>query len=196
MSVARTASSLARRWQRGLRAVPESLRARRLPTRSGAASATCSSSRRRASTSRLTIGLGVLRPARDRSAIFVHAGYPTWRIVALAGLYVVFALAHKLIAHAGRARPQKRRDRVHRMNIVAQLFVVGSRRAHRRRPLAVPAGHWCCRRSSRCCSSARYAGRRAGSRSATACSIVAMVLAARRGRRPAAADRATTRSRS
>ena len=47
-------------------------------------------------TARITLGLGVLVQLL-LLAIMCHAGYPTWRIGALGGLYVAFAIAHKFI---------------------------------------------------------------------------------------------------
>ncbi len=75
-------------------------------------------------TTRLTIGLGMFVQLTV-IALFVHAGYPSWRIGMIAALYLMFALAHKLII-----RPVRESGRVETafiyMGIVAQLFVVGS----------------------------------------------------------------------
>src|SRR5262245_41816760 len=49
-------------------------------------------------TTRATMGFGVL----VQLAVFgvmLHAGYPGWRIGALAGLYAAFFLSHRLIVH-------------------------------------------------------------------------------------------------
>jgi signal transduction histidine kinase len=75
-------------------------------------------------TTRLTIGLGVFVQITV-IGLFIHAGYPSWRIGTVAALYVMFALAHKLII-----RPVREAGRVEAafiyMGVVAQLFVVGS----------------------------------------------------------------------
>jgi signal transduction histidine kinase len=75
-------------------------------------------------TTRVTIGIGVLVQAAV-VLIFAHAGYPTWRVWALGGVYLAFALAHRLII-----RPVREAGRVETafiyMSVVAQLFVVGS----------------------------------------------------------------------
>ncbi len=75
-------------------------------------------------TTRLTIGIGMFVQL-GTMGLFLHAGYPVWRIGAMASLYVMFALAHKLII-----RPVRQAGRVEAafiyMGIVAQLFVVGS----------------------------------------------------------------------
>ena len=75
-------------------------------------------------TTRLTIGLGIFVQAAVM-LLMLHAEYPTWRVAALAGMYLVFAVAHKLII-----RPVREAGRVETsfiyMSVVAQLFVVGS----------------------------------------------------------------------
>src|SRR5215212_32735 len=49
-------------------------------------------------TTRATMGLGVIVHFAVFGVLF-HAGYPTWRILALAGLYAGFFLSHRLIVH-------------------------------------------------------------------------------------------------
>ncbi|CAN5807179.1 hypothetical protein BH11MYX3_BH11MYX3_44950 [soil metagenome] len=75
-------------------------------------------------TARLTIGLGVFVQAAV-IGLLAQAGYETWRVAMLAGLYVMFALAHTLIV-----RPVRDSGRVETsfiyMSVVAQLLVVGS----------------------------------------------------------------------
>ncbi len=75
-------------------------------------------------TTRLTIGLGMVVQIA-LFGLFLHAGYPSWRIGAMAALYGMFALAHKVII-----RPVREAGRVETafiyMGVVAQLLVVGS----------------------------------------------------------------------
>ncbi len=75
-------------------------------------------------TTRVTIGLGVFVQAAV-VGLFAHAGYETWRVCMLGGLYVLFALTHRLIV-----RPVRENGRVETafiyMSVVAQLLVVGS----------------------------------------------------------------------
>lgn len=75
-------------------------------------------------TTRLTVGLGCLVQLAV-VGIFVHAGYETWRIVAITGLYAGFAIAHKLILRPVRD-PSDVESAFIRMSVVAQLFVVGT----------------------------------------------------------------------
>ncbi|MEJ7604416.1 MAG: sigma 54-interacting transcriptional regulator, partial [Kofleriaceae bacterium] len=75
-------------------------------------------------TTRITIGLGILVQLA-LLAIFWHAGYPTWRIVALAALYVSFAVGHKLIIGCT-TDPHKVASSFLLMNVTAQLFIIGS----------------------------------------------------------------------
>ncbi len=75
-------------------------------------------------TSRVMIGLGIFMQIATL-AILYAAGMDTWRIAALAGLYFGFAISHKLVL-----RPMRDPSTVEtgfiRMNVSAQLFVVGS----------------------------------------------------------------------
>jgi len=75
-------------------------------------------------TTRLTIGLGIFVQAFVLGMI-LHAGYEPWRVIAIAILYVVFVISHRLII-----RPMRIAGRVEsaflRMSIVATLFVVSS----------------------------------------------------------------------
>jgi signal transduction histidine kinase len=75
-------------------------------------------------TTRITLGLGILVHLLVLAMLW-HAGYPTWRIGALGGLYVAFMLAHKMIMGCTN-EPQKAASSFILMNISAQLFVVGS----------------------------------------------------------------------
>ncbi len=75
-------------------------------------------------TSRVMIGLGCFMQVATL-AILYAAGMDTWRIATLAGLYCGFAVSHKLVI-----RPMRDPSTVEtgfiRMNVSAQLFVVGS----------------------------------------------------------------------
>lgn len=75
-------------------------------------------------TTRLTIGLGMLVQVVILG-LFLHAGYPSWRICGIATLYVFFAVAHKLIIH-----PLRDAGRVETaficVGVIAQLLVVGT----------------------------------------------------------------------
>jgi signal transduction histidine kinase len=75
-------------------------------------------------TSRTMIGLGFAVQLL-MFGLMLHAGYPTWRIGALAGLYVAFALGQRLIAGC-KLEPHRVSSSFIMMNILAQLFVVGS----------------------------------------------------------------------
>ena len=78
----------------------------------------------RKQTSRLVIGLGLVMQAATL-AILYASGMDLWRIIALAGLYGAFAIAHRLVLG-----PMTDASTVEtgfiRMNVVAQLLVVGS----------------------------------------------------------------------
>jgi signal transduction histidine kinase len=57
--------------------------------------------------------------------ILIEAGYPTWRIVALAGVYVAFVIVHRLVM--GRTRKSGQVEHAFiGMNFTAQLYVVAS----------------------------------------------------------------------
>lgn len=75
-------------------------------------------------TTRVTLGLGVLVQLVVLG-LFAHAGYPAWRIATMAILYVLFAVAHKLIIH-----PLRDAGRVETaficVGVIAQLMVVGT----------------------------------------------------------------------
>lgn len=58
-------------------------------------------------------------------AILVHAGYPTWRVVAAFGIWLGFLLAHRVIV-ANTRDPQRVARAFIGMNVTAQLYVVGS----------------------------------------------------------------------
>jgi signal transduction histidine kinase len=75
-------------------------------------------------TQRLMIGLGVFVQLAI-IAIMWDAGYPSWRIAMLGGLYVVFAAAHKIILGCT-DDPQKTTQSFIQMNIAAQLMIIGS----------------------------------------------------------------------
>ena len=75
-------------------------------------------------TTRFTIGAGIFVQLAI-IGIFWHAGYPTWRIAAMAGLYVSFVFAHKLIL-GSTTDPQRVASAFLGMNVAAELFIVGS----------------------------------------------------------------------
>ena len=75
-------------------------------------------------TSRMMIGLGVFVQLFTLGVIY-HSGYPTWRIGALAGLYVFFVISHRLIMRCT-LDPQKVAGAFIQMSISSQLFIVGS----------------------------------------------------------------------
>ncbi|MDQ3341298.1 MAG: HAMP domain-containing histidine kinase [Myxococcota bacterium] len=75
-------------------------------------------------TSRLMMFVGVFVQIFTLSVIY-HSGYPTWRIGALAGLYAVFAVAHRIIMRCT-LDPQKVAGAFIQMSIAAQIFIVGS----------------------------------------------------------------------
>src|SRR5262245_41438082 len=75
-------------------------------------------------TSRVTMGLGVVVQLVV-FGVMLDAGYPTWRIVALGGLYVCFFLSHRLIV-GDKLDPSKVAGSFIMMSVAAQLFVVGS----------------------------------------------------------------------
>lgn len=55
--------------------------------------------------------------------ILFHDGYPNWRIAAWVGLYVVFALGHRLLIHRNVDEPRAASAFI-AMNVSAQVFVV------------------------------------------------------------------------
>jgi signal transduction histidine kinase len=73
-------------------------------------------------TTRLTIGLGCFVQLATLG-IFVHSDYPLWRVIAIASLYVAFAVCHRLlvrpIADSGRFETA-----VISISVIAQVFVV------------------------------------------------------------------------
>ena len=75
-------------------------------------------------TTRTTIGLGILVQLAT-FGLMVHAEYPTWRIGALAGIYLVFVLTHRAIMKV-KAESNHVASAFIMMSIAAQLFVVGS----------------------------------------------------------------------
>ncbi len=75
-------------------------------------------------TSRKTMGFGMIVQLAT-FAILLHAGYPSWRIAVLAGLYVAFFGSHGIIMR-GITDPQKVAHAFIQMSIAAQLFIVGS----------------------------------------------------------------------
>ena len=115
----------------------------------------------------LDASAALVQLACSRSSL--DAGYPTWRIVALGGVFVVFALRRSASWHRERRTTRCRSTACSSaMNLSAQLFVVVIVGADRRRALAV--------RAEPVLPSIDLApvlrparGRRAGSRSATAC---------------------------
>lgn len=72
----------------------------------------------------ITLGVGVIVQAVVLLTLW-HADYPSWRIWALGGLYVGFALSHRLIIASINDATQTSSAFI-MMNISAQLFIVGS----------------------------------------------------------------------
>ncbi len=75
-------------------------------------------------TSRTAIAMGVLVQAAV-IAILIHDDYPSWRIVTLGGVYVTFAISHRFLIR-GTADAHRVANAFIMMNVLAQLFVVGS----------------------------------------------------------------------
>jgi signal transduction histidine kinase len=75
-------------------------------------------------TTRLTIGLGVFVQLFV-IGMMLHAGYDTWRVIAMASLYVAFATSHRLVIQPVRAAGRVEAAFI-RMSIIATLFVVSS----------------------------------------------------------------------
>ncbi len=75
-------------------------------------------------TTRLTVTLGCVVQLVT-VGLFLHAGYAPWRVGMLFGLYLMFAVMHKLIIHPVRDAGRVETAFIY-MNVVAQLFVVGS----------------------------------------------------------------------
>ena len=59
-------------------------------------------------------------------AILWHDDYPTWRIGALGGIYLLFAISHRIIILGTTHDPNRVSNAFIAMNVIAQLFVVGS----------------------------------------------------------------------
>ena len=57
-------------------------------------------------------------------ALFIHDGYPSWRVATIVGLYVLFALCHRLLIKRNLDVPKVSASFIW-MNVTAQLFVVG-----------------------------------------------------------------------
>src|SRR5687767_4568243 len=74
-------------------------------------------------TTRVMIGLGCFVQMAV-VGVFFHAQYPVWRIGALAGLYVVFAVVHRFMTRAPRRDPQTVEGSFIRMSVFAQIFLV------------------------------------------------------------------------
>jgi signal transduction histidine kinase len=76
------------------------------------------------SASRVMLGFGCLVQLVVLG-IFVHAGYPMWRVIALAAMYVAFAGVHQIVM-----KPLKATGRIEAsviaMSVSSQIFVVGS----------------------------------------------------------------------
>lgn len=75
-------------------------------------------------TTRLTIGLGVFVQVLVIGTM-LHAGYETWRVISMAGLYCLFAIAHRVIIQPVRAAGRVEAAFI-RMSIIATVFVVSS----------------------------------------------------------------------
>ena len=76
-------------------------------------------------TTRTMIALGLFAQLAV-FAILWHDGYPTWRIGALGGLYLLFAISHRFIILGTTNDPSRVSNAFIAMNVIAQLFVVGS----------------------------------------------------------------------
>jgi signal transduction histidine kinase len=72
----------------------------------------------------MTVGLGVLVHGAVVTIIWA-ADYPSWRVCALAGLYLAFATSHRLIM-ALTTDPSRTASAFIFMNVAAQLFIIGS----------------------------------------------------------------------
>jgi signal transduction histidine kinase len=75
-------------------------------------------------TTRIMIGVNLLVQAAI-VAILLQAGYPTWRVLAMIGLFVGFIIGHRTILTVTRETHRVEHAFIG-MNVVAQLFVVGS----------------------------------------------------------------------
>jgi len=75
-------------------------------------------------TTRTMIALGVAVQLAT-FGLLLHAEYPMWRIAALAGLYAAFVLAQRFLT-SYTLEPQRVSSSFIMMNVVAQVFVVGS----------------------------------------------------------------------
>ena len=75
-------------------------------------------------TTRLVIGLGCIVQLAVLG-VFLHADYAVWRVGAIAGMYGVFAIVHKLIVRPVQD-PQRVETAFIRMSVVAQVFLVSS----------------------------------------------------------------------
>ncbi len=74
-------------------------------------------------TSRVVIGLGIIMQFATL-VILYFAGTETWRLGVLGGLYAAFAIAHRIVVRP-MSDPSTIETGFIRMNVVAQLFVVG-----------------------------------------------------------------------
>jgi signal transduction histidine kinase len=75
-------------------------------------------------TSRLTLSCGIAMQA-VMVGILIEAGYSTWRIGAVTGVYVAFAIVHRLVMLRTRSTGQVEHAFIG-MNFTAQLYVVAS----------------------------------------------------------------------
>ena len=75
-------------------------------------------------TTRTMMGLGVVVQL-STFGVLIDAGYPSWRICTLAGLYLMFFLTHKLIVGLEMDSNRVASSFI-RMSVASQLFVVGS----------------------------------------------------------------------
>ncbi len=75
-------------------------------------------------TTRLVIGLGCFVQVA-MLGLFLHAGYPPWRIGALAGFYALFAVVHRWMTRTSKD-PEQVEAAFIRMSVFAQVFLVGS----------------------------------------------------------------------
>jgi signal transduction histidine kinase len=75
-------------------------------------------------TSKVTLVMGCAVQVASLSILYI-GGLESWRVGALLGLYALFALSHRFVV-GRQTDPQEVESGFIRMNVVAQLFVVGS----------------------------------------------------------------------
>ena len=76
-------------------------------------------------TTRVTIAAGFAVQAAF-FALLAHAGYPMWRIGLVAAFYIAFAIGHRVVLRSAERGPAQVDTAFIWMNVLAQLYVVGS----------------------------------------------------------------------